>query len=105
MTTWSRIDAGVFEDIELLERGFAGDTGVREDRDVGRDVRATDRAKHFSLVLRDLIPRSDFSKGPDDIVVDLLDERFEKLILAHGRNLFRVPGLRVEPAADHDRHS
>ena len=44
-----RIDAGVLEDVELFERRLSRDAGVREDRQVRRDVRLADRAEHLAL--------------------------------------------------------
>ena len=100
-----RIDAGVLEDVELFERRLPGNAGMGEDRDVRGHVRAAHGAEHLPLVLRNLIPRSDLAKRTDHIVVRLLDERFDDLILAHRRDLLRIPRLRVETAADDDRHA
>ena len=70
-----RLHAGVFEQIELLERRLSGDSGVRENRQVGRQVRLADRAEHFALVGGDVVPRSDLAEHADRIGLDLLDQR------------------------------
>src|SRR5206468_81898 len=61
-----RIDAGVLEDIELLERRFPGNSRVREDRNVCSDMRATYSPEHFALVFRNLVPRSDLAECGSD---------------------------------------
>src|SRR5215831_11012073 len=53
-----RVDAGVLEDVELFERGFAGDSRVSEDRKIRRNMGLPYGAKHFALVRGDFIPRA-----------------------------------------------
>src|SRR5215470_14665963 len=43
-----RVDAGVLEDVELFERGFAGNSRVRKDQKIRRNMCLPDRAKHFA---------------------------------------------------------
>ena len=57
-----RFHAGVLEDVELLERRLAGNSRVREDRNIRRHVRPADRAEHLALIRRDLVPGADFAE-------------------------------------------
>ena len=66
------INARVLEDIELLERRLSRDAGVRENRNVGRDMRAADGSKYFAFVFRDLVPGADLAERADDVVIGLL---------------------------------
>ena len=68
-------------------------------------VRLADRAKHLPFVPGDVVPRSDLAEHANRIGLDLLDERLDDLLLAHGGDLFRIERLRVEAAAGHDRHA
>ena len=95
----SGIDAGIFEKIELLERGFSGDAGVREDRQVRREMRLAHRTKHFALDRRDLVPGADLAERAGRILVGLPNECAGDLLLAHRRHWLRVKRLRVETRA------
>src|SRR5207237_8729354 len=90
-----RFHACVLEDVELFEGRFAGNSRVREYRNVRRDVRLSDGAEYLALIRGDLIPGGDFAKGAENIVVGLFNERLDDLFFAHRRNLFRLKRLRV----------
>ena len=63
-------------DVELFERRLPGNSRVREDRNVRRDVRLADGAKHFALV-RVISSHEPISPKAPTIVVNLLDERLK----------------------------
>src|SRR4029077_12571700 len=100
-----RLDARVFEQIQLLHRGFSGDAGVREDRQIRRDVGFADGAEDLALVRGDVVPRTDLAEDTDRIRLRLLDERLHDLLLAHRRDLFGIERLGVEAAAGDDRQT
>src|SRR5262249_8578787 len=100
-----RFHAGIFEKVELFDRRFAGNAGMREDRQIGRDVRLTDGAEYLTLVGGDLVPRADFAEHADRIVVGLLDQSLDDLLFAHGGDFFRIKRLRIESAARDDGHA
>ena len=80
-TTW--IDAGVFEDVQLFDRSLAGNSRVRKDWDVRCDVRFADGTEHLALIRGHLVPRADFSEGPESVVIRLFDERPDDLLSDH----------------------
>src|SRR5207248_1460163 len=85
-----RFYARVLENVELFERRFAGNSGVREDRNIRRDVRLADGAEDLAFIRGDLVPRADLAECTKDVVVSLPDERLHDLVFAHRGNLFRI---------------
>jgi hypothetical protein len=101
----ARIDAGVLENVELLERGFPRNPRVREDGEVGRQVGSRDGPEYLPLVPGDIVPRSDLAKHARLVGLSLFDECLRDLLLAHRPDLFRVERLRVEAGAGDDRQT
>ena len=62
-------------------------------------MRPADGAEDLAFIGGDLVPGADLAPRAQRVVVGLLDERIDDLVLAHRRDLFRVPRLRVEAAA------
>jgi hypothetical protein len=51
-----RFHAGIFENVELLERGLAGYSRVGKYRNVGRDMRLSYGPENLAFVGCDLVP-------------------------------------------------
>src|ERR1700674_5446301 len=98
-----RFYSSVLKDVELLECRLTGDSGVREDRNVGGDVGLADRAEPLAFIRGEPVPRADFAERAERVVVRLLDERLYDLFFAHGGDLFGIERLGVEAAAGDDR--
>src|SRR5262245_22523415 len=78
---------------------------MRKDRNIRRDVRFADCSEDSSLISIDVIPRTDFTEGTENVVVRLLDERPKDLFFAHRGDLFRIKRLRIKSAPNDDGHA
>src|SRR5262249_8791913 len=74
-------------------------------RNIRRDVRLADGSEDFSLISCNLVPRTDFTEGTENIIVRLLDERSKDLFFAHRGDLFRIKRLRIKSASNDDGHA
>src|SRR5581483_12166183 len=45
-----RLYAGIFQNIELLQRRFTGNSGMRENRKIRRDMRSSDGPEHLAFL-------------------------------------------------------
>src|SRR5262249_12677229 len=77
-----RFDPVVFENVELFERRFAGNSGVGEDRKIGGEVGFGHSAEDFAFRSGHPVPGTDLPKDADGVLVDLFNERLRDLLFA-----------------------
>jgi len=64
-----RAYTSVLEDIQLFERRLAGNSRVREDRDVRRNMCFANGAEYFAFSGGDFVPRANFAERAENVVV------------------------------------
>ncbi|SRR5258708_25110121 len=99
-----RFDSRLRQNIELLQRRSAWDTGMGEDRQVGLHMRFADGAEHPPFGFRDLVPTADLAESPHWLGAHYSHQFARHLFLAPGGDFRLVERLRIKSRTRDNRH-